>query len=612
MSHSGAARRASRGRSRGSSRAVLRGLGALAIVFGFIVAGIPNLFAQPYGYGPGAYGQPYYAPPYSGQQPQQPGQPQSQFPQFRPVPPTNAQGAPPRYAPRPAQPQMPTQPQGQAPYGYPGYQQPNYQQPGYQQPGYQQPGWAPGYGQAPYAATQRQAPQVEWRLEELDPYLQQPVILHLDVVSSDNLSTANLELAPSGDFLIKTLKGPDTSTRERDGRREIVNSFVLTVVPLRAGDLALPSIKVSGDQVIGGMTQRYEARTEQSLHLQVRPSMTSVRPWLPLRSLTLKSSLDREGTLEPGQPVTLALEIEGVGATAVQLPSLENQLVGPDFRVYREQTLTDTQLSSNERQLTATRTEYYTLVPQVGGRISLPEMSIAWWNVDLGTREVARLPIKTLSIRGGGPFGFSTSALTASGWAKIWIPLAGIFLLIAGYWVGVFYRGRPWQLSRASLGVLWRALKAGLGFIGRRIGPSLEGLKPAVVLPRARAAMRRALPAGSQLQRCIRQANRAATPEDWCAVFEEESRGCLRLKGDFTQPTLTRQIVSLRPGASRERLEQLMRQLDAARYGRESIDFTQWKRELMGQLRPGAGLTRRTKAEGGVRWAALPALNPSA
>lgn len=570
------------------------------------------LHAQPYGYGqpgygqPGygqpSYGRPYYAPPWYGQQPQSPSQPPqqtsqppSQDPRFRPVPPTNAQGVPPRYQSPSMQPRMPDQRGMQGPYGYPGYQPPN---------------WGQGYGQQPFAAAPSEPPKLEWRLAERDPYLQQPVVLHLDVVSSDNLSTADLEVGSSGDFLIKTLRGPDTSTRETSGRREIVNSFVLTVTPLRDGDLSLPTIKVTGEQVVGGLTQHYEARTERPIRFQVRPSMTSVRPWLPLRSLSLKSSLDREGTLEPGQPVTLAVEIAGEGASAVQLPSLESQLTGPDFRVYREQTLTDTQLSADERQLLAKRTEYYTLVPQVGGRLSLPEMSIAWWNVDLGVREVTRLPIKTLRVRGGGPFGFSASTLSFSGWAMVWIPLAGVALLVVGYWVGVLFRGRPWQLSRASLGLLLRASAAGLGFVYRKAAPHLAGLGPAVLMDKARQAMLRRMPAGARLRRCIRHANRGSTPAEWRARFEAESRACLPLKGSLTQPALTQRILEHRPQADREPIERLMRQLDAARYGHASIDFGRWKRELMAEVRPGAGMLRGSGSEGRVRWAALPALNP--
>ncbi len=575
---------------------------ALAVAFVAWMAALlvaSDAAAQPYGspyYGQPYYGQPYYRLPSGQSYGQPPGQsqtarPQTETPQFRPVPPTNAQGIPPTYQPAPAR--MPSQ----MPYGYPGYQ----------------PNWPSNYPQGPVQPAQGEQPRLKWSLAVADPYLQQPVVLNLDVISSENLSTANLELPASGDVLMKTLRGPNTTTRsgKGGGRREIVNGFVLTVVPLRAGSLELPPIKVTGNWSAGGMEQRYEARTERTIRLQVRPSMTSVRPWLPLKSLSLKSSLDREGVLEPGQPVTLTLEIAGDGATAVELPSLENQLSGPGFRVYREQTLTNTELSSDGRELLATRTEYYTLVPQAGGRFSLPEMSIAWWNVDQGVREVARLPLKTLAVRGGGPFGFSASALASSGWVKIWIPLAGVLLLVAGYWVGVLYRGRPFQAGGALLALAGQGLRLGYRALVTRAGPYLAGLKPAALLASAHRHLWRAMPASSHFLRCVRHANRAASPDAWCALFEEEARACMPFKGEFTQPWLTHQILTLRPGADRATLDRLMGQLDAALYGGRTIDFPRWKRELMGQVRRGAGVIRAREAGDRVRWAALPTLNPS-
>lgn len=614
-------------------------------VAALIVASSP-IGAQPY-YGQpyqGAPGQPYYAPPYYGQpyygqptqppqiqpqpqtwptpvQPQpaqtqpwpvQPSPPQSAQPplspqpgasQYRPIAPSHAQGVPPRYqppspAPAPAQGQRPAL----APQGYPGYA-PNWQ------PGYAS-GYPSGYAPSSIQPTAARAPTLEWSLEFADPYLQQPTILKLDVVSRDNLSSVNLELPSTSDVLMKTLKGPSTETRSSQGQQEIVNRFVLTVVPLRTGDLELPPIKVTGALAGLGLGQRYEASTERPIHLQVRPPMTSVRPWLPLKSLTLKSSLDREGALEPGQPVTLALEITAVGGTAVQLPSLENQLTGPDLRVYREQTLTTTELSPDGRQLLANRTEYYTLVPQSGGRVTLPEMSLAWWNVDLGVREVARLPLKTLDVRGGGPFGFSAATLAASPWARLWIPITGVLLLIGGYWVGVFYRGRVLDLGRDLLRLTGRGLSTGYRLTANWIGPRLRPLAPSALLERGREMLWRALPASRHVIARVRHANRADRPDDWYPRFASAPRGGPVLRGESNQPAVIAHIRAHRPGVDPAELARLLSRLDAAIYGGVPLDFPRWKHEFLRQVRRGSGVGRRIGASGRIRWAGLAALNP--
>ena len=266
------------------------------------------------------------------------------------------------------------------------------------------------------------------------PYVQENVLLRLRVVSDQNLERADPELPSTNDFLLQKIAGPDTSTRkDAKGNREIVNDFTLTLTPLRSGDLELPPIKVSGTQAGSGQggypgpSTRYEVASERS-QVQVRPVLTSVSPWLPLHDLNLTANLDSARDVAEGEPVTISLELKAVGTTGSQLPSLEGMLASPDFRVYREQTLTEGGLSADKRSLVGKRTEYYTLVPHSGGRLRMPAIQIAWWNVDKGTREVAGLPIHTLKVEGeSGPFGLSRYADTghSEGWGLLWIPSGG-------------------------------------------------------------------------------------------------------------------------------------------------------------------------------------------
>ena len=527
----------------------------------------------------GVEAQPYY------------GQPQAQYGQtppqatqwgFRPIPPTNAQGVPPsdQFAPNP----------GQRPYPMPGYQ----------------PSWPPGYPQGFMPTAQTAPPRLEWSLDENQPYLQQPVILRLDLISRGNLSTANLELPASNDVLIKQVGEPTTSARTTGGQREIVNAFVLSVIPLRSGNLDLPPLKITGIQA--GMAQRFESVTARPIALRVRPPLSSVQPWLPLRSLTLKSSIDREDTLEPGQPVTLMLEIAAIGATEAQLPSLEGQLTGPDFRLYREQTLTESGLSPEGRDLFARRIEYYTLVPQTGGRLTLPEMSIPWWNVDREVREVARLPIKTLNVRGGGPLGLSASALSGPGLGVFWLPLTGLLLLLTGYWGGVYYREHRGQPGLALKIALGRRLRTALSSALRQFRRALTRLNPQPILARARVGWSRRLPPSHHFRACLHQANRATTPGEWRERFEREARTRSFFQGELTPSALTQGILALRPGADRETLAHLIAELNAALYGQQTLDFPRWKREFMRQI--GRGFRKRPRESGKVRWAALPELNP--
>jgi hypothetical protein len=590
---------------------------------------------------------------------------------FRQTPPTNARGMPPSPAPAQAgqgadperpnqaaqgqpgqaqltQAQWPQRPQGQAPgygpqtpwpqnqgSGYaPQSQWPQGQMPGQpaygQPPGYQTPwpyGYQGGYAQPGGAQTSGRAPRIELAITNDQPYVQENVLLRLRLISDQNLERADPELPNTNDFLLQKVEGPITSSRTADkGKREIVTDFTLTLTPLRSGDLELPAIKVTGTQA--GASQRgypapstrYEVSSDRS-RIQVRPVMTSVSPWLPLHDLSLTVNLDGAKDVEEGQPVTIALELKALGATGAQLPSLEGTLDSPDFRVYREQTLTEGGLSADKRSLVGKRTEYYTLVPHSGGRLRMPQIQVAWWNVDKGIREVAGLPIRTLQVEGeSGPFGLSrfSSEGRSQGWGFFWLPVVGLVLLLLGYWGGVWYQRRT-AAGKGPLGAqigvsLGTAVRSALSRFGARTaaGAALIGrrLNPGPALRRAQQGLTQALPAPTRLWLCVGAADREAEPAAWCQQFQEQT--CRKLAFDPQEPLsgLADKLARVRPGADRTQIERLMRQLDGALYGRQDIDFPRWKRDLRRSLRPRTGAAASLLASLAPRRVYLPELNP--
>jgi hypothetical protein len=539
--------------------------------------------------------------------------------QFRPQGPGNARGIPPSYQP-------PSAPSGRMP----GYQQPGYQQSG---PGFQR-GWPRQY-QSPYGRQQapRQTskpPRLELELSDYQPYVQENVLLKLRVVSDQNLETATPELPNSNDVLFQKIEGPTASPRTgARGGREIVNEFIYTLTPLRAGDIEVPPLRVTGTSYGSGYgygqagRRRYEATSPEPIRLQVRPAMASVRPWLPLQDLSLKATLDGAQEVERGQPVTLTLELDAEGAEGSQLPSLESMLHSPDYRVYREQTLTEGHLSPDGRRLQGRRTEYYTLVPSVGGKLELPEIRLAWWNVTTGAKEYAGLPIRTLEVDGeSGSAGLLRSAGSSGGGGLswFWLPLAGVALLLLGYWGGIWYKGRaPWVTTErgAETGTgtaLRNRLGAGLSSGAARLSASASGLakhmNPAPLLSRIIPRLRRLLPPSTRFLSCVGMANREEDPAVWAERFQDLTCRHLQFDTQTPLPGITGRILALRPGADPEQLRRLMQQLDGALYGNQDIDFGRWKRQFRSQVGRRRGLASASGRRLHLIRARLPELNP--
>ena len=542
---------------------------------------------------------------------------------FRPPAQSNARGMPPAPPPAPINTQARAYGAAQWPQGQ---SQPAYGQPPGYQSGYQNPwqyGYPGSYGQQPATQTVAKPPRVELAITNDQPYVQENVLLRLRLISDKNLERADPELPTTNDFMLQKIDGPTTGSRTGEGgKQEIVNDFTLTLTPLRAGDLDLPPIKVTGTQGgsggYGAQSSRYEVKTAAS-RIQVRPIMSSVSPWLPLHELTLTPNLDSTRDVEEGQPVTISLELKAVGATGAQLPSLEGMLDAPDYRVYREQTLTEGGLSADRRNLVGKRTEYYTLVPHSGGRLKVPEIQVVWWNVDKGTREVAGTPLRTLQVDGeSGPFGLSRLADEGQGWGFFWIPLTGLLLLLLGYWGGVWYQART-TAGKQPLGAQARvsvatAVRSGtgaaLGWLSTGLGRLLRRLNPARAVQSVGRTLTRKLPEPTRLWLCVGAADREAEPAAWCQQFQAQA--CRNLAFDPKEPLagLADKLAQVRPNADRTQIERLMQELDGALYGRKELDFPRWKRDLKRSLRPRRGAARGLLASLTPRRVYLPELNP--
>ena len=657
-------RRAAR-RSRDAGARAVRAVAVLAVLAvlapgSAALAGTPSAPLSASGPAPGA-GYPVDAAPPAWAVPPMPAN-QPVPGQFRPVGPTNARGLPPAGPPGPpgvygppgaARPPQPYPvapgsalgsapgPAAGAPPGWPG----GYGPVAGPDPRFAAPVGVPAAGAArPWApdwsGTAAQPPRLEWTLDDTRPYVQQTVLLRLRLRSSEALATADPEVAARGDVLLEQVAGPSTSTRDTPGSgRELVTEFVFALTPLSAGDLEVPAPRVNGTRA--GSSARYTAAAPTPVRLSVRPPAAGVQPWLPLRSLSLDARLDRPERLVPGQPVTLALELSAVGSDAAALPSLEDELKSPDFRIYREQTLTESGLSPDGRAPTGRRTEYYTLIPQGGGALRLPELRVPWWNLDTDARQVALLPMRTVTVAGGvGAFRLPDS-LTAStpGWDRVLLPVAGLLLVLAGYWAAVIWhrfprvrRGARPAVSaaaprdatrdvsgsaaedapgdsgparrRSRLRRSWRRLAIRAAHGSRRLAAGLDaGL--AAPVRRAWRDLPRLLPAGVRLRLCLRRAAGAPDANTWSRAFGDCAGALLGVAGSHGGARPADLILGAGPPADRARIAAHLARLERARYGREPLDLDAWKRDLRRLLRWRPGRRRPRPAE-----CRLPPLNP--
>lgn len=219
---------------------------------------------------------------------------------------------------------------------------------------------------------------------------------------------------------------------------------------------------------------------------------TAGKPWLPARSVQLKlTGLPTNGEVHAGEPVTITLQVsaQGLPADALPEPALP-AIVGA--RVYPDQTKDATDASGEWLQ--SSRTRSFAIMPNHDGSLTIPAITLAWWDVEHNRAEQASLPAHTLHVSGVGTgtgngavpqSSITASSASSSHPATVSTPDAAV----ASERSGSAPASRWRVLALASLVLWFAAVVAALWWWFRRRrrpadAPSLDSAAPPATSPR--------------------------------------------------------------------------------------------------------------------------------
>jgi hypothetical protein len=477
--------------------------------------------------------------------------------------------------------------------------QPQYYQPqGYWYP-YQQP-----------QEQQFQPPKVEISVSDLAPYEQQSLVYKIRIISSGNLKTATPETPQSAAVVLRALGDPVTESGQSKTSQEIVTEYRYLLMPLSSGVIEIPPARVTGRYAAAGGADgpAFEV-TGKPVVLKVRPATGAVQPWLPLYNLQITARVRGNEAPAAGNPIELEVETKAVGATGSQLPSVASYLSSEDFRVYPGKSVTDGRISSDGNTLVGYRQESFTLVPQYGGWLKLPSVTINWWNVRYNRPEVAALLTDQINVMGPanpGSGGIGGDGPISS--AFFWLPMGvAVGILLFGWMNAFFGDGRlpgAEQITNLVQPILGE-LYAPLVTLGNKISPRRS-------FHRLRAWTGRHLPVSWKLWFCLRAVAREDDPAEWGQALQILAAKHLGVRPQAHLRHLGNSIARCHPRANARQVERLMTELDEAVYGDKPIDsFARWKTEFRNQIKPSlfpirfrqCGVASRLSSE-------LPQLNP--
>ncbi|MEJ2620370.1 MAG: BatD family protein [Candidatus Thiodiazotropha sp.] len=486
----------------------------------------------------------------------------------------------------------------------------------------------PGYQGSSYYSKKTTKPLIETKISTKTPYVQQHVILKLSVVSQNNLLTVLPHLPATDSFLLNLQEGPVTHSRTIKGKHQIVNDFYYELTPLKPGQFEIPAIRVSGEEQVTGYqtgSSAFEVSMRSAIALKVREANPSSEPWLPAEQLNLKVKLPDNLKPAAGKPLPMTIEVSALGISGNKLPSLEDQLSSDAFRVYRDSKQSYTYLDKKSNRIVGRRLETFTLVPQYGGDLTLPQLSINWWSTRTEMAQRASVPLRHIAISGSHKqhdfFDSETSLFPTGTSAAFWIPLSVAFGIIFGYWMALWISHRKAGAEQSSplepLVIFFRNPM-------RRMAPAFSPLKeklrsttailnPVTRWQRWRRRLVLALPLSVRFYYCVRFVDEESDPEIWGYTLRFLANKHLNLPTNAPYSVIAEHILDFHPKAEPLKIKQLIHELEETIYGHNEMDFEQWKEAFKHEIRPSLKIWNMDKKSHPIQkdqQNILPNLNP--
>lgn len=293
---------------------------------------------------------------------------------------------------------------------------------------------------------------------EVDPgphYVQAQLVYRVRLYASVPILGGAIS-EPEADQTTVQRLGDDVSfTSTRSGRRYDVIERRYALFPQADGRLEIGGTGFSGQVADSG---RGLSAMDRMLHrgrrlrvfapvveVEVRPVQPgfTAADWLPARDLRLRERWhEGSDSLTVGQPVTRSVWLEATGLPPSRLPILSEPVLN-GVRIYPDRPGTESGLDGD--WVTGMLEQRLALMPLEPGLVTLPAITVRWWDLLSDREREAVLPARTLRVlpaadgtveatQPGGGAGAEAPALSAA-------PTAG--------------SGWPWPFASAALLLLW-------------------------------------------------------------------------------------------------------------------------------------------------------------
>ncbi len=245
-------------------------------------------------------------------------------------------------------------------------------------------------------------------------YPQQQVLVRVRIIRTgaqlENESLTPFELA--GTQIEKV--NQRSFKKVKNGKRQLITEISYVLLPEKSGTILLPQLSYQGNEIRGGNSQgnfgnfgnfgnifqqrgRRIFSNSEAQTIQVKALPVGFKGWwLPAAKLELEEQwLPNPPEFRVGEPVTRTLTVNAYGVFGNQIPELSFEL--PEkMKAYADQPSIET--VKTQEGLKGTRVEKWAIIPGQAGKLELPEISVAWWDVQKDEIRTSVFPARIIEV----------------------------------------------------------------------------------------------------------------------------------------------------------------------------------------------------------------------
>lgn len=231
------------------------------------------------------------------------------------------------------------------------------------------------------------------------PFINQQIIYTIKLYNSRRLLDYRYQPPEVENALLVPLGNSRQYQRIENDKHYMVAEQQYAIFPQKSGPLTImpPVFTVLAYDVVPT-----EIKTRNKpLTITVKPApIQDSKSWLPAREINLSDTWDsNENRLEQGATLVRTIQIEAKGLPAQFLQSLPTLDLKNEagYRVYLEKGKQTNQVRDGD--LTGKLSLKVTYLLDKPGTITLPELTVPWFNTDTGKEVIAKLPPRTLQVQ---------------------------------------------------------------------------------------------------------------------------------------------------------------------------------------------------------------------